>query len=108
MNLQEWKDYIGKLAGQPLWSKTIAANTQTFIDSLRAEGMSMDDIYQIILTFMRQIVATGGILPGGGAYDLRGMAEIDTICMKGVVFDDQTIEFMMANPPPDNLEPDWF
>lgn len=105
MNLQEWKDYIGKLAGKPLWSKAIAANTQTFVDSLRAEGMPMDDIYQIIVTFMRQIVATGGMLPGGGVYDLRGMAEIDPICMNGVVFDEATVEYMIANPP---LENDWF
>lgn len=109
MKIQDWESYIGALAGQPLWSKAIAANTIAFSDALRADGLTMLEVKQVMLLFVRQLVATGMKVPEGGAFDLVGMAEIDEIARRGATIDPQVVAQMAANPPPDeDLEDVWF
>lgn len=83
MTLDQWEQYIQSLTGQELWSKAIAANTQGFADDLRASGLDMSEIKQVILFFVRQLVATGQRIPVGGAFGMVGMAETDSIAMQG-------------------------
>ena len=108
MTVAEWKTYIGQLAGQALRSKTIAANSQAFVTAMREEGKAMSEVTAIVTAFMRQLAATGQAIPGGGVYDLPGMADIDLIAMRGPTIDPARVAWMIANPPQDeNLEDVW-
>jgi hypothetical protein len=97
--VSEWEIYIGKLAGSALRSKVITANTQRFVDSLRADGMSMVDVSAVIRMFIRQLAATGQAIPSGGVYDMPTIAETDPVAMLGISLDPRTITEMVANPP---------
>jgi hypothetical protein len=105
--LHDWEIYIQALAGPTLRSKAIAANTQRFVNALKADGMSMSGVYQVISRFVIQMQITGMAIPSGGIYDMPGMAEIDTTERK--VLDPETRAVMIANPPPEeDLENVWF
>lgn len=106
--IQDWEAYIRQLAGPALFSKTIAANTQTFVTALRSDGMSMADVAQVIRLFVRQMAVTDMLVPMGGVYDLPGIAETDTVCMTTPKLDPDVVAQMVANPPvDDDLENLW-
>jgi len=80
----DWGAYIKTLAGEPLYSQAVAANSQTFARELIAEGtLKMGDVEQIMKSFVRQLRATGTKVPGGGAWDLLTMAQTDPVARKG-------------------------
>ena len=62
--LPEWKAYINTLSGQPLRSKALAANSLAFIRGLEAEGMSAEDITDILKAFAFRLEADDQVLPG--------------------------------------------
>ena len=105
----EWEEYIEKLAGPALWSKAIAAKSQKFVDALLSEGMGMESIHLIMIYFVRQCARTGMKVPGGGAFDLVAMAEVDPVAREGRRVDPFTVK-QMANqvPEEDFLEETWF
>lgn len=106
--LQDWEFYIRQLAGPALWSKAIAANTQTFVTALRADGMTMADVAMVIRMFVRQMAVTDMLVPMGGVYDMPGIAETDSVCMTAPKLDMAMIAQMVANPPvDDDLEELW-
>lgn len=74
MTLTEWRMYIESLTGSEVRSKAIAANSQRFVDLLRAEGRSMDEVRVILEFFVLRMLACGQKIPMGGAFDLLGMA----------------------------------
>jgi hypothetical protein len=80
MSLEEWASYIQTLAGEPLWSKVLACNTQSFADSLLEEGHSMADVQEILLYFVRQIKAVGLKVPEVGMVDLMHLSLTDPVC----------------------------
>lgn len=76
----EWTAYVKSLAGMNLRSKAIAINTQKFMDLMKSkEDFTTNQVKQIILLFVRQLVATGQKIPEGGAYDLVELARLDPI-----------------------------
>jgi hypothetical protein len=107
--LQDWEAYIRQLAGPALWSKAIAANTQTFVTALRADGMPMADVAMVIRMFVRQMSVTGLLVPMGGVYDMPGIAETDPVCMSAPKLDPATVAQMAATTPVDDdgLEVMW-
>ena len=78
--LPAWEAYISELSGQALWSQAVNANTQEFIEVMLDEGMSMPDIQQMLLYFVRQICLTEGRIPEDGAFDLYAMSRQDAMC----------------------------
>jgi len=82
-SMAEWDSYVKGLAGEELFSKTIAANTQAFADSLRKDGHTMADFQRILLMFVRQCIAADVRLPLGGAFDLAAMAQQDPVARRG-------------------------
>jgi hypothetical protein len=83
-SLADWSAYIETLAGAPLFSQVVAANSQEFARDLVADGLTMDDVYQVMLGFVRQLRATGTKVPGAGAaWDLVNMALTDPTARKG-------------------------
>jgi len=105
--LGEWEAYIKQLAGQPLRSKGINANTIMFTKSMAKHGFTTDDVAKIILFFTRQFVATGQMIPSGGLYEMRDMALIDPICMGGVQMGVDEVEELAVNPPVEDDTDDW-
>jgi hypothetical protein len=106
--LQEWESYIRQLAGPALRSKAIAANTQTFVTALRADGMPMAEVAMVIRMFVRQMAVTDMLVPMGGVYDMPGIAETDTVCMTAPKLDPSTVAQMAANQPmEDDFETLW-
>jgi len=99
--LEEWEAYIQQLAGQPLRSKGINANTVGFTQSMATHGFTTDDVAQIILFFVRQFVATGQKIPTSGLYDMPGMALADPVCREMQVMSEEDAEMLAANPPPE-------
>lgn len=79
-NMESWAKYAQTLAGGPLWSKTISANSQAFVDSLKDEGYTLAQIREILLYFVRQMVAVGMKIPEEGLFDLVQMALLDPVC----------------------------
>ena len=105
--LPEWEAYVKQLAGESLRSKGINANTQDFADVLLGEGFSMKEVKTIITYFVRQFVATGQLLPSGGAFDLYALAQADPIASAGLLLDDLAVGELAANPPeegPDDMD----
>ena len=107
--IQEWETYIRQLAGPALRSKAIAANTQCFVAALKADGMTMGDINQVMVMFVRQMAVTGIAIPGGGVFDMPAMAELDPIVQRDAgTVDPRRVAEMVANPPPEvDLEDVW-
>lgn len=81
MNLREWQSYIDRLAGEALWSKAVAANTERFIQTLRDEGFQMAEIEGIMTAFANQFAITGQSPPRTGAYRLSDLADENIIPM---------------------------
>ena len=102
--LPEWEAYIQQLAGDPLRSKAINANSQAFTDMLLEEGFLMAEVKTILTYFVRQLVATGQALPGKGAFDLYEIAQNDSVASVGMLLDDTEVEEMAGNPPPEAEE----
>jgi hypothetical protein len=98
-SLKDWESYIPRLAGDALRSKTLAANTQTFADSLRSSGGSMDDFKRVLLLFVRQFVRTGQKIPEGGIYDLPSLGRQDPVCRQMTALDVVAVERLSAQPP---------
>lgn len=99
--LEEWESYIKQLAGAPLRSKGINANTITFTKSMSEHGFTTDDVGQIILMFVRQFVATGQKIPTSGLYDMPSMALADPVCQNMKVMSEEDADALAANPPPE-------
>jgi hypothetical protein len=98
--IEEWQDYIGKLAGGSLRSKVLAANTQPFVRMMRDEGFDIDFIESILLAFVRQLVLTDQIVPDDdGAFDLVDMADTDPVCAKTIPMSPDQIQRLIDNPP---------
>lgn len=77
LSVQEFVDEIGQLSGVPLRSKAFAFNNQRFVDALREEGFTLDEVEQIFYAFAVQFVRTGQRPPEEGAFDLFNMAMTD-------------------------------
>lgn len=100
--LEDWDIYIKTLSGEDLFSKTLAANTQTFADMLREEGLTMADFQKIVLMFVRQSVAFDVRLPLGGALNLKAMAQTDPVARKGAnLSPEMTVQTPSVNVPDD-------
>ena len=104
--LTEWELYIKRLAGEPLRSKVIQANTQRFASLLQKEGMTLQDVERILLFFVRQLIAVGMMLPAGGAYDLEMMALTDSVAQRGMTFSVEQAE-ALAQQVPDEVSDDF-
>lgn len=91
-SMTEWESYVKGLAGEELFSKTLAANTQAFADSLRKDGHTMADFQRILLMLVRQCIAADVRLPVGGAFDLAAMAQQDPIARRGKTLPLEKIE----------------
>jgi len=104
--LEEWESYIQQLAGQPLRSKGVNANTISFTKSMAKHGFTTDDVAQIILYFVRQFVATGQKIPTSGLYDMPSMALGDPVCMQGVQMEEYEADALAAKPPSEPAEDD--
>lgn len=61
--VEEWKTYIGSLHGTELWSKGLAANTLSFVQTLQEEGYVAREIVEILLSFALQYEADGQLIP---------------------------------------------
>jgi len=108
-SLSDWSEYIANLAGQPLFSQVVAANTQTFARGLVAEGATMGDVEQIMLLFVRQLRATGTKVPGEGTWDLLNMAMIDPVARRGPSMSEEQADLMESQvEPPTTDEFDSF
>lgn len=70
-NLDEWRDHIAGLSGDPLRSKAIAANSYRFVQTLQEEGYGPQDIDAIFKMIARQFVATGQEPTSMGYVDYR-------------------------------------
>lgn len=106
-SLPEWASYIRNLAGSPLWSQVVAANTHSFARTLVEEGATMGDVEQILLLFVRQLRATGTKVPEGGPFDLVTMALVDDQARKGTRFSPEEaalMESQMEAPDGDDLD----
>lgn len=107
--LDEWQGYISQLAGDRLRSKAIAANTQAFANQMLDEGHDLMYVERIVLMFVRQLAATGQQIPGGGAFDMVDMADLDPKArtfMAGPMSEDQVADLIQNPPeePPDEVD----
>ncbi len=105
--LPEWQALIDQLAGSNLRSKAIAANSQQFAEMLLEDGYSMDDVAVIMEGLVTQMVITKMSPPGGGVWDLQGMADAMYSPLSIQPLDDDEIERMVDNQPidpPDNVD----
>ena len=98
-SLDEWKAYIGKLAGENLRSKTIGCNRQAFVSLMLADGYSMAGIRQIMVALVKQMKTVGMLVPSGGAFNLVGMAEVELQDVKPLPEDE--VFLMEADQPVD-------
>ena len=88
--IADWTEYIAGLAGQPLFSQAVAANSQSFAREIVAEGvLTMGDVEQIMLLFVRQLRATGTGVPSDGAWNLLNMAMTDPVARAGVTMSEE-------------------
>jgi hypothetical protein len=53
VTLEDWQDYVDNLPPDELLSQAIGANSLAFVDSLRDEGYSNQDILAVFLIFAR-------------------------------------------------------
>lgn len=95
--LDDWQSYVKTLAGNALWSKVIAANSQDFVVLMMNDGYTMEEIKEILLYMVRQMVFTGMRIPDAGAFDLRHMAMVDPRS-KGRVLTDLEINEIETRP----------
>ena len=94
-NLNEWAEYINGLAGRGLYSQVIAANSHEFARALVDEGMSMADVEQVMLLFVRQLRAVGMKVPdSGGPWDLVTMALTDPVAKLGPTMSEEEAELL--------------
>lgn len=93
-NLTEWREYIAGLAGEDLYSQTVAANSQRFASLLIEEGASMTDVEQVLLAFVRQCKSTGTRVPNGGPFSLVTMAAVDPEASKGATMSEQEADLL--------------
>ena len=103
----DWEIYVKKLAGEPLRSKAIQANTQRFAPRMLGEGYTMADVGKIVLFFVRQMAAVGRMLPAGGAFDLDLMAKQDPVARRGITMSEEqatSLEASTPEEPSDNFE----
>lgn len=101
-SLLEWTQYVSTLAGPSLRSKAIAVNTQKFMDLMRAqEGLTTGQVRQIILLFVRQLVATGQKLSEGGAYDMTQMARLDEMTQSIRVMSEVEVQELASRQTPE-------
>lgn len=106
--IEEWQDYIGRLAGAPLRSKVLAANSEEFVRQMRDEGFDIPFIKEIMLAFVRQLTLTGGMVPDNdGAFDLVDLAETDPVCIKTIPMSSDQVQILIDDPPeepPDEVD----
>lgn len=76
-NLDEWRDHIAGLEGEPLRSKAIAASSFKFVQLLQGDGFSAPDIGEVLQMIARQFVATGQEPTSGGYVDYRALIAQD-------------------------------
>jgi len=57
--LTEWRTYVAGLGGPDLMSKARAANSIAFVRALEADGLSPDDITDVLLAFAQRLVEDG-------------------------------------------------
>ena len=100
----DWEVYVKRLAGDALRSKALQANTQRFSIMMLQEGHSLKDVEQIVLFFVRQMVAVGMMLPPNGAFDLDLMARTDPIARRGVTMTEEEAALLAANAPVDESD----
>lgn len=100
VSLEDWEPYIKTLAGEVLYSKLLAVNTQKFADMLREEGLTMADFQKIVLLFVRQCAALDVRLPQGGALNLKVMAQSDPTCRKGPTVSPESAAALETKTPP--------
>lgn len=93
-SLAQWATYIQGLAGRPLYSQAVAANTHTFARTLLEEGATMGDVEQVLLLFVRQLRATGTKVPGGGPFNLPLMAMMDPDARQGATYSPEEVAFL--------------
>ena len=94
-SLPEWGQYVQTLAGSALRSKAIAVNSQRFLDLYRdQDGFTTGDVRQIILYFVRQLVATGQKIPEGGAYDMVKLARLDDVARTSPILPELAVRAM--------------
>lgn len=65
VTVEEWGRYISALDGAKLQSVAVAANTLTFVETLKEEGMSGDEITDVLLMFALQFQRRGLDVPAG-------------------------------------------
>lgn len=99
-SLFEWETYVKTLVGEPLFSKTVAVNTQAFADKLREDGFSMLDFQKILLMFVRQCRAVDVRIPLGGALDLVTLSRTDPTARRGQTATLEEIEALEKKPSP--------
>lgn len=65
VTLEDWQAYIeGLPGGESLRSKAIAASSLTFVRALLADGLSPDDVTQVLVWFAERLQRDGQLLPG--------------------------------------------
>lgn len=74
--LTEWLSYVATLEGADLRSKTVAVNTQKFVDGLLADGLTMREAQSVVRAFAARMHTLGMAIPKGGAFDLPAIAEV--------------------------------
>lgn len=95
--IEEWKYYIGDLAGAALRSQTVAVNSHSFSRLHLDEGGTMEDLEQIVMMFGRQCKATGVQLPEGGPFDLITMLLVDEVPVEELSVEEA--RFLEVQPP---------
>jgi hypothetical protein len=68
--LAEWREHVGKLEGEALWTEASAANGMEFYRALRAEGYAGAEIEVVLGYFAERFRALGVDPPAGGLFDL--------------------------------------
>jgi len=99
-SMKEWSEYIGALAGGPLYSQAVAANTIDFGRALLEEGITMGEVEQIIMLFVRRLRITGTKVPRGGPYNMINMALTDPVAMAGATMSEIDADFVEGTVQP--------
>ena len=79
VSISEWEQYIDDLDRGELRNQTINVNSYPFVQSLRGESFTMDEVQQVVRLFTRRMVQLEVPLPEGGAFDLVEIAEKDPL-----------------------------
>lgn len=65
-NLDEWKQYIQRLPPGDVYEKARAANTMRFVEILKEEGYSAEEIDKILFRFAKRLHEEDRFIPGSG------------------------------------------